>query len=115
MKTFRFLLLFPVLLSAMFFAACNEEKNDEEKYKKVLVNHSYNNKTLDVEITNTNSENVTVELFIKYNAGTMSDNAGMQPQYISDKIKMDAGEIVLRDYQLNGDMPHGLELTYKVY
>lgn len=112
------LLLISVIMfsSAMFLSSCDDEKEDKEKHDNVVVSHNYRveGHTLKVSLHNKNDEGVTVELFVRYNRGTMSGGASPQLGEVHDKFKMDAGEKKTKDYQMVGDMPSGVVVQYLV-
>lgn len=105
-------IIFAILLISIFsFAACDDKKDDKEKHEKVIVNHTYNNNALTVSYENKNDEAVTVELYVIYHTSITSS----QPTYITDKIKLGVNEKQRKEYSLNNNLPHNLNLTYKVY
>lgn len=117
MKSPVLLLISTILFSSvLFLSSCDDDKEDKEKHDNVVVNHNYKveGHTLTVSLHNKNDEAVTVELFVRYNRGTMS--GGTTPQFgeVHDKFKMDAGEKKSKDYQLIGDMPSGVVVQYVV-
>lgn len=112
MKSIKFLLFSTIILFTAFsLYSCDDNKDDEEKHAKVFVAHTYNNQVLTVNINNTNVEDVTVELNVRYTQGALA----REPQYITDKIKMKGGEKIQKHYTFSGEMPVITDFQYKVY
>ena len=105
-------IIFAILLISIFsVTACDDKKDDKEKHEKVIVNHTYNNNVLTISYENKNEEAVIVELYAIYYTSITSS----QPAYITDKIKLGINEKQRKEYPLNNNLPHNLNLTYKVY
>lgn len=111
MKQTKLLLLGLIMLSSLFFSACDNEKENEEKRENVEVNHTYNNQLLTVLIVNNNEEKVKVEIYVRYNSGILDSPI----EYIEDEVSVEAHGRIQKEYPLTGDIPNCLELRYKVY
>lgn len=111
MKLIKLILFFVIIFSLFTFPSCKDEKDNEEKHALVIVNHSYNKGSLQVTIENKNDEKVTVELMGSYKPSAMDTKLN----YIQEKVKVEALEVVRKEFSLSGEMPTNMSLTYKVY